>query len=90
MPTSELMTLPPEAHDAVEILGRQAQVSVFRRAREEGGCIVAVQGFLPTWWRPTYISLDLQVVGRLVAEGLIVSPEGAVEDAPDEVMWAFR
>jgi hypothetical protein len=90
MPSSELMTLASEAHDMVEILGKPAQLSVYRRAREEGGCLVVVQGVPPTWWRPTYISVDLQVVGRLVADGLILFPDGAVSDAPDEEMWAFR
>jgi hypothetical protein len=43
---------------------------------------------VPTLWFPTYISLH--GVGHLVAEGLIVSSDGTVREAPDDIVSAYR
>ena len=85
-----LLGLPEEEHETIFVQGQHARLSVIREPSVGGGAVVVVQGFLPTWSRPTFISLTSLQVGRLVAEGLVVGPQGEITDAPDHVMWDFR
>jgi hypothetical protein len=79
----------PENHELeLHAQGRLISASVHRHALPSGDALVVWTAFVHTWSRPTYLSLG--AVGRLFAEGLIITRSGDVQDAPDEVMWEFR
>ena len=68
--------------------GCRISASVHKHALPSGDSLVVWDAFVHTWSRPTYLSLG--AIGRLFAEGLIITASGGVEDAPDELMWEFR
>ena len=85
----EDLSAVPENHQLeLHAQGRLISASVHRHALPSGDAVVVWSAFVHTWSRPTYLSLGS--VGRLFAEGLIITHAGDVQDAPDEAMWEFR
>jgi hypothetical protein len=68
--------------------GHTITFGTHKHALEAGHTLVVFQALVHTWTRPTYLSLG--AVGRMYAEGLVVTASGAVERATDEVLWPFR
>lgn len=83
-----LRALPKVATESQRIDGRLAYLTTYREELDKQRTLVVVQGYLPTWWLPTYISSGQ--IGHIVAEGLVVSPEGQITDAENSLMWEFR
>ena len=83
----QLRSLPPE-NTELEWLGRGRVVIItYRESQHDSEVLVVVQGFLPTWWLPTYISTA--GVGHIVAEGIVVMPDGRVDLPTDEALAHF-
>ena len=72
----------------VRVEGHVITFGTYKHALESGETLVVFQALVHTWSRPTFVSVG--AVGRMYAEGLIVSATGTVRRAPDEVMWTFR
>ena len=84
----DLRAVPAEAFDEQVVEGWPLTLGTHRVARDEGGDLVVFQVLVHTWRRPTFLSLS--AVGRMYAEGLVVSESGEVSSAPDEEMWFYR
>jgi hypothetical protein len=85
---ADLGAVPVEAYEDVRVEGHVITVGTQKHALESGETLVVFQALVHTWSRPTFLSVG--AVGRIYAEGLIVSATGTVQRAPDEVMWTFR
>ena len=85
---ADLGALPAERSEVLDFNGRQITLETHKQVLTGGGTLVVFQVFLSTWRRPTYLSFGR--VGRLYAEGLLISSDGSVQPAPDELMWDFR
>jgi hypothetical protein len=83
----DLNAVPTEHWETTEVQGYLMTFAIHKIRLESGSTLVVFQALVHTWSRPTYLTLSL--VGRLYAEGLLVSDTG-VEDAPDDLMWEFR
>lgn len=84
----DLRALPKEAYDEQVVEGWPLTVGTHCVELEDGGSLVVFQVLVHTWRRPTYLSFG--AVGRLYAEGLVVSRKGEVTVAEGEEMWGFR
>lgn len=85
---ADLSALPSELHEEERVEGHWITFSTYRHPLDSGGTLVVFQALVHTWARPTFLSVG--AVGRIYAEGLLVSTGGEVKRAPDEMMWAYR
>ena len=85
---SDLSAVPAEFHETHVVDGRVITFGTYKEQLPSGGWLVVFQALVRTWSRPTLLSFG--AVGRLYAEGLVVSTTGTVEVAPDELMWGYR
>ena len=85
---AELRSLQSFDVQMLSIGGRNAQLATYADSRPDGGLAVVVQGFMNYWGRPNYFGT--RGVGSIYAEGLVVSADGEVGDAPDQLLWEFR
>jgi hypothetical protein len=85
---ADLPAVPAEAYEDVEVEGHTITFGTHKHALESGDTLLVFQALVHTWARPTFFSLG--AIGRMYAEGLVVSHGGSVQRAPDEMMWAFR
>jgi hypothetical protein len=85
---ADLAAVPIEVYEEEQVEGHAISFGTHRHALETGDTLVVFQALVHTWARPTFLSLS--AVGRIYAEGLLVSPSGNVERAPDKMMWPFR
>lgn len=85
---ADLASIPKEAFESREVNGHVVTLGIHRDTRDDGTSLVVFQVFVHTWKKPTFLSLGR--VGRVYAEGLLVSAEGAVDLAPDQMLWEFR
>jgi hypothetical protein len=68
--------------------GHWITFGIHKHVLRSGDTLVVFQALVHTWAWPTFISLG--AVGRMYAEGILVSSTGIATQAPDEVMWEFR
>lgn len=87
-PAEHLRLLPESSTEKERIDGRLIILNTYADPTPSGELIVVVQGFLPTWRFPNYIGIA--GIGRMYAEGLVVSPQGGVRDAEGQDMWGYR
>src|SRR5713226_3898401 len=85
---ADLAAVPVEAYEDIRVDGHVITLGTHKHALGSGETLVVFQALVHTWARPTFLSLG--AVGRMYAEGLIVSATGTVQRAPDNVMWTFR
>ena len=87
-PVSELKQLPPYAEINSPIGDRSVRFETVVEPRDEGEFIVVKRAFIRSWSRPNWISL--RSIGVMFADGFVVRANGAIEAAPDLMMWEFR
>ena len=85
---AELAALPSEAYEEEQVEGLAITLGTHKHTLDDGDTLVVFQAFVRTWSRPTYLSIG--AVGRMYAEGLLVSASGLVSSPPDDLMWGFR
>ncbi|MGI8784342.1 MAG: hypothetical protein ACR2L2_11915 [Acidobacteriota bacterium] len=83
----DLSSIPTELFETAEVDGHWITLGTHKHVLDGGRILVVFEAFVHTWLRPTVLSIGR--VGRLYAEGLVVSAAGAVEPAPNEMMWEF-
>ena len=84
----ELLQLPEEHTDTVELEGNSFELSTWRAPLEDGRTLIVVQALIPTRRWPTYYSLYF--IGHVLADGIVVHTDGRVEVAPDDLLWYYR
>jgi hypothetical protein len=84
----DIAAVPTESFEEQSIDGRHVTFGTFKLEKSPGRTLIVCQALIHTWWRPTFLSLG--AVGRMYAEGLLVTNNGDVEPAPDDLMWKFR
>lgn len=85
---ADLSAIPVEAYEEELVDGHRITFGTHRRMLGTGDTIVVLQALVHTWARPTYLALGS--IGRIYAEGLVVSSTGGVQRAPESLMWEFR
>ena len=85
---ADLAAVPAEVYEDERVEGHSITFGTHKHTLDAGATLVVFQALVHTWAQPTYLSLGS--VGRMYAEGLVVSVDGAVTRAADEVMWPFR
>ncbi len=84
----DLRALPAEFFERERVEGHWITLGTFKRDTESQDTLVVFQALVHTWRRPTFFALG--AVGRIYAEGLVVSSDGGVRTAPAEMLWEFR
>ena len=84
----DLDAVPADHELALPTEGCPVTCGVHKHSLASGGTLVVWNAFVHTWSRPTYLSFG--AIGRLFAEGLLVTEFGEVKEPPDELMWEFR
>jgi hypothetical protein len=84
----QLSALPDEYYEQEHLEGFWVTLATHKQALPSGDTLVVAQALVHTWWWPTFVSLG--AVGRMYAEGLLVSADGHVEAAPDDLLWSYR
>ena len=84
----QLLAHPVEQFEKIAILKHRAGISVIREELSDGNLLVVVRALVATWRWPTWLSTE--VVGHVVSEGLVCSPEGKISPAPKYLMWRYR
>jgi hypothetical protein len=84
----DLRAVPAESSEVARVSGRPATFGISKHELPNGDTLVVIQAFVHTWSRPTHLSVG--AVGRMYAEGLVVTRDGLVQEAPDDLMWEFR
>ena len=84
----DIAAVPNELIENVNVEGCSVTLSTYNVGIDSRGTLVVCQAFVHTWSRPTYLSIG--AVGRIYAEGLLLTKDGKVEAASDDLMWRFR
>jgi hypothetical protein len=83
-----LRELPDEGKPEIVANGTETTYTTYRKVLEDGALLIVVQAFVRTLAWPTHFSFS--GIGRIYAEGFVVSENGDTSDAPDELLWEFR
>jgi hypothetical protein len=83
----DVAAFPEEAFDVV-VDGRRVTFATYKVEVSDGETLLVCQALVHTWNRPTFLAIGN--VGRMYAEGLLLTDDRKVEPAPDKVMWQFR
>ena len=84
----DVAAVPTELFEEQIVEGRRVTFATYKLGDRGAGTLVVRQALIHTWSRPTYLSIG--AVGRLYAEGLLLTSDGNVEAASDDLMWQFR
>lgn len=84
----DVAAVPTELFEEQIVEGCRVTFATYKLGIGGDGTLVVCQALVHTWSRPTYLSIG--AVGRLYAEGLLLTSGGNVEPAPDDLMWQFR
>jgi hypothetical protein len=84
----DLSAFPQEEFRPELVENQEVTFGRLKEVLDDGGTLVVFTALIHTWSRPTFLSLG--AVGRVYAEGLVVSADGRITDAPDELLWAYR
>jgi hypothetical protein len=93
LPPNQLEALADEDTEERAIRNRIVRFTTYRTSVGQGETLVVVQAFVRTLLRANYIPLGFGAgvfSGRIVVRGLILTPNGRVAEAPDDLLWAFR
>jgi hypothetical protein len=85
---AEATTIPNEYHEEEMVGGRHVSFGTYKVEVSERGTLIVFQALVHTWSRPTFLSIG--AVGRMYAEGLLLTKDGNIEPASDELLWQFR
>jgi len=85
---ADVAAIPNESFDEQIVEGYHVTFGTYKQGVNTSGTLVVCQALLHTWSRPTFLSIG--AVGRMYAEGLLVTNDGNVESASDDLMWEFR
>jgi hypothetical protein len=87
-PPADLLALPGELHEEERVQGDWITFGTYRHSLKGGDTLIVFQALVHTWLWPTFFSVG--AVGRMYAEGLVVTASGEMKPAPDEMMWRYR
>jgi hypothetical protein len=85
---ADVAAVPTELFEEQIVEGCRVSFATYKLGDGGGTTLVVRQALVHTWSRPTYLSIG--AVGRLYAEGLLLTADGNVEPASDDLMWQFR
>jgi len=85
---SDLDSIPKELTELEAIDGYLISFCTSKHPQEDGSTIIVIQAFVHTLAWPTFISFN--GIGKLYAEGIVLSRDGHIETAQKELMWQFR
>jgi hypothetical protein len=85
---ADVDAVPVESFEEQFIEGRHVTFGTYKVGVSAGGTLIVCQALVHTWSRPTFLSIG--AVGRMYAEGLLLTNDGSVEPASDDLIWQFR
>jgi hypothetical protein len=85
---ADVAVIPTELFEEQIVEGCRVTFGTYKVEVSGVGTLVVCQALVRTWSRPTYFSIG--AVGRMYAVGLLVTNDGNVEPASDDLMWQFR
>jgi hypothetical protein len=85
---ADVAAVPTELFEEQFVGGYRVTFGTYKLELSAAEKLVVCQALVHTWSRPTFLSIG--AVGRMYAEGLLLTSEGRVETAPDDLIWQFR
>jgi hypothetical protein len=85
---ADVAAVPAESFEEQIVEGCRVTFVTYKLVISGGRTLVVYQALVHTWSRPTYLSIG--AVGRMYAEGLLLTNGDKVEPASDDLMWPFR
>jgi hypothetical protein len=83
----DVAAFPEQTFDEM-VDGRRVTFATYKLDVSDSETLLVCQALVHTWNRPTFLAIGH--VGRMYAEGLLLTGDHTVEPAPDELMWQFR
>jgi len=85
---ADVATVPTELFEEQFVDGYRVTFGTYKLKLSAAETLVVSQALIHTWSRPTFLSIG--AVGRMYAAGLLLTSEGKVETAQDDLIWQFR
>ena len=85
---ADVAAVPTELFEEHFVDGHRVTFGTYKLELSAAEMLVVCQALVHTWSRPTFLSIG--AVGRMYAEGLLLTSEGRVETAPDDLIWQSR
>ena len=85
---ADIGAVPTESFEEQIVEGHHVTFGTYKLGPSAGGTLIVCQALVHTWSGPTFLSIG--AVGRMYAEGLLVTNDGNVESVSDDLMWQFR
>ncbi len=79
---------PAEQPEVESIDNQDVDIITVHEVLEDGTHLIVVQAFRPTLLCPTWISRS--GIGQMVAEGIVISPDGTMSNAAHEDLIVYR
>ena len=92
MPKANLLNLPEAKTETESIGGKDVSITTFRAYTKDGGMLIVVQAFVPTFLSANWFPLTIfkgHRAGRVMSEGFVVSSTNQIDEAPEELLWPF-
>ena len=93
LPLEQFRALAEEHSEELTIRNKKVRFTTYRTPVDADGTLVVVQAFFPTLLRPNFIPLGRSATffsGRMTTEGLLLTADGQMLQAADELLWQFR
>ena len=84
----QINAMPTEEEELAWVESKRVQFITIKERKSDNSILVVVRAFMFSWRWPTFISLS--GVGHAVAEGVLVKPDGHMEDANEDDLWFYR
>ena len=88
----QIRSLSEEVSEEITIGDKKVRFTTYRQS-VDGGTLVVVQAFFRTLFRANYVPLERgagALSGRMTVEGVLLTPDGQLVKAPDDLLWSFR
>lgn len=83
----DLHKLKPESSKVILLKDKELILTTYKENLAAGEMLIIVQGFLPTLSFPNYFSTN--GIGRMFADGLLVSSNGVKDFAPIRMLFDY-
>lgn len=85
---SQLSNWKESESDISNVGGKNVSLTSYVEKNKQSDLLIVVQAFYPTLIFPNYLSFTF--IGKVFAEGFIISSSGDIKDAKDKDLWSFK
>lgn len=84
----QLLNFKDEEIEVKKIDKKKITFTLYKSPHPNEKAIIVTQAFYTTWLSPNYISFTN--IGKIFAEGIVITTDGTMRDATDNELWDYR